>query len=457
MKREWLNKQDNKRLVLIFAGWGTDARYYSDIQVADWDVLVCSDFDGSESWDFNLTDGYTTIYLYAWSLGVSHASRLLRDVKLTAAFAIAGTESPCNDMYGIPESIFRTTRERLDAPNLERFRRRMFSTRDDYQLKQQLLPQNPDIESLRSQLLAIEKAPQCSPAEFWNRVYIFSDDRIFPAENQRRAWEGHISGCEICERRGAHSADIARIVGNTIPNPAAIGRKFESSLSTYDANASAQRIICRDIARRLAAKTSAKGGRMLEIGQGSGISTVMFAEAVSPSSIVCVDLYSTPQVQVAASTTYIVGDAELWIQTAEAGFDYIVSASSIQWFADLRTALRRFSDLLNPGGVVACSTFAPGNLSEFDALRPSPMRYLSVRQIESMLTEYFDDVEVASDEIRVTFPSAREALLHLRLTGVGGFSSHSLRLPQLLAAVPRDADGNYYLTYRPLYFTARKR
>lgn len=457
MKKEWLKREGNRRLILIFGGWSTDPRFYRDIDVEGWDTLLLYSFDGTENVLGLGFSEYDSIYLYAWSLGVFHAARLISGEKVTAAFAIAGTESPVDDLRGIPEQIFRTTRERLDRKNLDRFWLRMFGNRDAFLKASDRFAPEPDIERLKEELLAVERQGKIAPAAFWNRVYIFADDNIFPAENQRIAWENHPSGCEICFRRGSHVPDFAGLIKNSIPNVQAIARKFEASLPTYDSNAIAQIEIAQHTAELLARLRPRSGGKMCEIGQGSGLSTRAFAQVVNPQEIVCVDLYPTPQVKTGADMKYVVADGEEWIKSEDTGFDYIVSSSALQWFADLRGALRRFAEVLTPGGVIACATFAPGNLSEFDDLRPSPMRYTSAADLEKWLNECFDEVRVMEEEIRVPFDSPREALMHLRLTGVGGFSNHSLRIAELSAAVPKDKEGRYYLTYRPLYFTARSR
>ncbi|MDE6792741.1 MAG: DUF452 family protein, partial [Muribaculaceae bacterium] len=69
MKLEFINRENNGRLILIFAGWSTDASFYSHIRLSGWDTLVAWDYS-----DFNfpekILDGYHTIALFAWSLGV---------------------------------------------------------------------------------------------------------------------------------------------------------------------------------------------------------------------------------------------------------------------------------------------------------------------------------------------------------------------------------------------------
>ncbi len=455
MKYHWLRHTHSTRLILIFAGWGTDAALYSTIGADGWDVLICYDF-GTFDFRADAVKQYRTIYLYAWSLGVHAASLSLRGVPLTAAFAINGTEHPADDTMGIPTAIYHGTRQTLNPRNLEKFRRRMFASRQDYDLTAPLLPAEPDIEELQSLLLTAADTT-ADPADFWTRAYISSDDRIFPPANQRKAWLNSPSKCDICENPGAHYVDIQQIISNTIPNPGIVGRKFSSALSTYDSHATAQQQIIARLCRLIEEEHFPDGGSVLEIGQGSGMSTKAFAELLRPEEIDLIDLYETPEIPVAATSRYHIGDAEQWIDNSERRWDAILSSSAIQWFADVRVFLRRAADHLNPGGMLACATFAPGNLSEFDSLRPAPMLYRTADELETCLRECYDHVKVVEDEIRTTFASPREALLHLRRTGVGGFAHHKLPLQTILDCIPCDDNGNYYLTYRPIYFVARKR
>ena len=198
---------------------------------------------------------------------------------------------------------------------------------------------------------------------------------------------------------------------------------------------------------------------VLEIGQGTGLYTRRYAPLTSPDAALdLIDLYETPVPEVERKMVFHTGDAEKWLHDAPAfrRWDFITSASAIQWFSNMRGFLADCARHLENGGLVAFSSFAPGNLSEFDTLRPSPMLYATPDDIRRWASECFHDVEVTVDEITVAFPTARDALLHLRLTGVGGFSSHRFPLSKLLAAVPQNGEGLYTLTYRPLYLIARK-
>ena len=148
---------------------------------------------------------------------------------------------------------------------------------------------------------------------------------------------------------------------------------------------------------------------------------------------------------------YVTADAEQWMAEAEADtFDFIASASTIQWFVDPRGFFRNAARLLKPGGRLICSTFVSGNLAELDALRPAPIIYHSSDEIYRMAAASFGNVSIEEEDIPVVFDSPRQALMHLKLTGVAGTAKSNIR--NLLTSLPARPS----LTYRALYIRAIK-
>ncbi len=92
---------------------------------------------------------------------------------------------------------------------------------------------------------------------------------------------------------------------------------------------------------------------------------------------------------------------------------------------------------------MGCSIFSAGNLRELDAARPSPIHYHSASVLGGMAGEFFGELKWMEIERKEKFGSAREALLHLRDTGV----RTGLRVPlsRLLAAL-RPAELTYSAT-----------
>ena len=86
---------------------------YQDIEITGWDVAVVYDYSDL-SVDLSFLEGYNTVWLFAWSLGVRMAAASLPPEKITAAFAINGTLSPVSDTEGIPPKIYNATADNLD-------------------------------------------------------------------------------------------------------------------------------------------------------------------------------------------------------------------------------------------------------------------------------------------------------------------------------------------------------
>ena len=433
------HEENNNRLILIFAGWSTAAPLYADIRRKGWDTAVVDDYTDLRL-DPSALEGYKTVYLYAWSLGVWAASRVLSADSITMAFAVNGTLRPVDDRLGIPEAIFTGTAENLDERNLRKFRMRMASRA----ISPEALGEGArDVELLRDELLAIagSKEPAKEPPLRWRRAYIGSADRIFPPENQAEAW---IASGSICEETitvdAPHYIPLKSIVDATIPDLDKVGKRFEASGDTYDLQASAQLRAAGLLAQMAQAAHTRPHPRMLEIGQGTGLFTRIYAPLLDPESIDFVDIYPTPIIGACATERYHVGDAETFIESGGRSYDMIVSASTIQWFRNLPGFIESAARRLTPGGSLVCSTFLPGTLDIFDSFRPSPMLYLSKTEILNALNSNFGEVESITDSVELTFDSAKDALRHLRQTGVGGAFGRFGSLRQLVSSLEADHD-----------------
>lgn len=453
----------NTRLILISAGWGSDGRLYRRVAErapAGWDVACLSAFDATEE-PKELTEGYRTIYLYAWSLGVAAAERILRGIQITRAFAINGTPYPCNDEFGIPESIYDGTAQALTEANLTKFRRRMCGSASLFKQILPHLPSTPNIEALRSELHFIKEISGKSGKSIrWDRAYVSLNDSIIPASNQLNYWGNHTPAEGIVKLDAPHCPDFAEIVATTLPDPEEIGKGFSRASHTYETEATAQQQIAlrlgEHLKRVLSEHTSGDEGdlRLLEIGPGTGGFTEIWRKIIHPQSATYIDLYPLRKFGAAREENYIEGDAEEWIAKSTESYDIIVSASVIQWMADPIGFLKEVVRHLRPGGILAISTFRPGNLGELDTLRPSPLPYKTATEIREALEGIGLQTDIEEGEISVTFKSIREALLHIRHTGVGTTGKSGSSLGEIRKALS-DSTGQLRLTYRPLWITAR--
>lgn len=444
-------EEENTRLILIFAGWGADYNIGIGISVPGWDVAVAYDFT-ELSLDTQFLSRYYTVYLFAWSLGVFAASRLLPADRITSAFAINGTTDPVDNEYGIPVAIYRGTYENLSTATLKKFRLRMAGNRALYEDMSAKLPDanTADIENLRGQLKNIEGcATESDKGNLpWVRAYIGGDDKIFPPENMRRAWERDPE-VKIIESKRPHYWNIEEIVRSVISDTTKVSARFAKASASYDTHAIAQY----SVAKRLAAKLEAAGpkisGKILEVGCGTGLFTREYAGYLKPAEATFVDITKCGPFGIAPIEKYVTEDAETWICKQSDKWDAIVSASAIQWFADIPRFISECSRHLNPGGILAVSTYLAGTMEELDSIRPTPLLYPDLEGLRKSMIRHFSKPVVNEDCIRIEFKSVREMLMHLKHTGVGGSAPST-------GATIADMSHLQSLTYRPVYIIGVK-
>lgn len=203
MRQEFLTREDNSRLILLFGGWGSGPELFSDCKAeAGYDMLLCYDYRDLD-FNYGLLDGYPEVRLIAWSMGVWVADTVLEssesglDIarRISEAVAVGGTLSPVDDSCGIPTSVFNGTLDNLSDSSraditLRKFRRRMCGAHLDYFLSR--LPSRTSGE-LCDELSFLNEAVagRASDARHlrWDYAVIGEQDMIFSAENQERAWK----------------------------------------------------------------------------------------------------------------------------------------------------------------------------------------------------------------------------------------------------------------------------
>ena len=268
---------------------------------------------------------------------------------------------------------------------------------------------------------------------------------------------------------------------------ALIRQRFCAASASYDAEAQAQQ----HIAARLWALTAphlAAGADVLEIGAGTGLLTRLILNA-QPRSLTLNDLYISPQLEALAqelaqaprqalgqefgqalgqelgreqSATVLCreGDAEQLVFGKS--YDAVLSASTVQWFADLPGFFARCAQMLPRGGLLAFSSFLPGNLQEVADLTGVGLNYCTAAELQAKLARHFDLLAMEQGEMTLHFATPRDVLLHLRHTGVTGIRSvvwgkNSYKNFVARYAERYSTEQGVRLTYRPVYVVAANR
>lgn len=179
MQYKWLNKQDNKKLIVFFNGWGMEEKAVEHLICKDYDVLTFCDYRNFEIDDFDFTK-YEQKYLIAWSMGVYVCNYFYEIFKnFDKYIAINGTQKPIDDEFGIPKAIYDLTIENFNELSCAKFFKKI-STK--------LEPCSRKTEELKEELITIKYLKVKDFFNF-NRAIISNKDRIIPSQNQKKFWK----------------------------------------------------------------------------------------------------------------------------------------------------------------------------------------------------------------------------------------------------------------------------
>lgn len=461
-----------RKLILIFLGWGVDARAFSGLRKPGYDI-VCIHGYGSLGaagcWDRLALLGreYEEVVVVAWSFGVRAAADFMtsaaQSIPLTRRIAVNGTPAHIDDSLGIPEAIFAGTLANLDERNIRKFRRRMFSSASDFAAFDSAAPLTRSVESLRDELrLFGSLPPQAGGVKLFDHAIVGGRDAIFPPDNQMRCWEG--SDVEFISEM-PHFPDFENIIDRLVIDKELVAERFAASASTYTGNAPVQTQVAEQLwmlARLYAAPAVGDlGGGILEIGVGNGLLTRHYAPLVNANRLMLWDIAPINADNIPQGATVSRCDAEVAIRgLADCSLSMLLSASTIQWFNNPASFVRCACQKLMSGGVMALSSFGPMNFKEIRAAAGTGLHYPDLQALAQAAKEEGCRVMVAREETIVqTFRSAADMLRHLSLTGVNAISrgkGNATAARRLMESARGGAEGKAELTYNPIYLVAVK-
>ena len=208
------NRQNCKKLILFFAGWGMDEQPFLNLAEADYDIIILCNYNNLQTSNIDsLLNEYNEINIVAWSMGVWVASYVLdsylsssTDIgninlnsKLNHCIAINGTPIPINDEYGIPTAIFNGTIDTLPQ-SIEKFNLRMCGSKTVYTQFKSVEPKRT-AEDKKLELIALKESFTICNTLKWTKAVVAKNDRIFPPENQLRYWREYFKNrCPQAEK-----------------------------------------------------------------------------------------------------------------------------------------------------------------------------------------------------------------------------------------------------------------
>ena len=142
--------------------------------------------------------------------------------------------------------------------------------------------------------------------------------------------------------------------------------------------------------------------------------------------------------------------------------DLIASNAAFQWLADPGPFFKKLAESLAGEGVLAFSTFSPGNLPEIQRTTGMSLPYRSAGVYQAWLAERFETIQIEQSESVLHFPTPVDVLRHFKGTGANALLRRRWTradLRQFSDDYRRQfsTDEGVSLTFRPLTIIARKK
>ncbi|MCM1338858.1 MAG: DUF452 family protein [Muribaculaceae bacterium] len=193
MKTCWLNKNNNKNLIVFFAGWSFDEHPFKFLDCGGFDVLFVYDYNSFDLPDeFLQLDNYSQKYLIAWSMGVFAAWKFKAlfenfDLKI----AVNGTLSPVDNEFGIPVRSFELTLKHAAVGLEGKFYKNVFSTESEQEkyFKNSVERSVENRVAELEHLYAVIKSENLQEEKFYDCAIVSEFDKIIPPNNQINSHE----------------------------------------------------------------------------------------------------------------------------------------------------------------------------------------------------------------------------------------------------------------------------
>ena len=190
MQYHWLNKSNNNKLIVFFAGWSFDYKPFEYLLCRDYDVLFVYDYSKLKIFDAQIGN-YQEKILISWSMGVYAAYTLCNELpQFDKKIAINGTVFPIDNFYGIPEKTFLLTLKHAEKGLQGKFYHNIYLTDEEFDryMKNPVeRPLNNRINELNSlyNKITIDKKTYVN---YYDLALVSKYDRIIPTENQKNFW-----------------------------------------------------------------------------------------------------------------------------------------------------------------------------------------------------------------------------------------------------------------------------
>lgn len=206
-------------------------------------------------------------------------------------------------------------------------------------------------------------------------------------------------------------------------NTKLLKNKFEKSFNLYNQNAFVQNIMADKLVYSLL-NIKQHYENILELGCGSALLTEKIAAKISFKNYFANDLSKKSKFYV----NKIIPEAVFYCGNAQKikplkKMDLIISNAVFQWFTNFEKVSRNYKNILNNGGILAFSTFAPGNFKEISHLTGIALEYKSLQEINQILSSNFRILYCEEFTHILEFANPLELLAHMKNTGVNSLNN----------------------------------
>ena len=247
------------------------------------------------------------------------------------------------------------------------------------------------------------------------------------------------------------------------PDKSLIRKRFARSLKTYTDNASVQHRIANRLMSELIETAGANYQRICEIGCGTGLFTSLISEKLKYEHLYLNDLVEDCSfvADKYSNCDFFSGDIET-IDSLPTDIDLVVSNAVFQWFHDMPATLAKIADIMQPGSVLAFSTFGTDNLLEVSSITGSSLEYLPICDLKEIISENFEVISCYEKWYFLEFESPVDVLKHLKQTGVTAISNQSWTKSDMTSFCSQyqdkfSTDKGVVLSYHPVIVVALKK
>lgn len=228
-----------------------------------------------------------------------------------------------------------------------------------------------------------------------------------------------------------------------------IQKNFKKSISTYIDNAIAQKKIALRLINLIKEKKD-NFDNILEIGSYSGLLTSLIKENINYKSYLALDIIEDSKTyleKIDPEIKFLNSDIENF-KTNEK-FDLIVSNASLQWCEDFKSTILKLKSMKKNSGTLAISIFLPDNLYQIKEIFNISLKYLPLDELKLLFSP---STRFIKEDITLQFETPKDALRHLKLTGVNSVQKNNLTVAEIKKKLERLKECyQNQLTYKALY------